>query len=232
MPTPPRRPAERGREYALRVLRQEIVNMELEPGSVLSENELAARLGLSRTPVREAVIELAKSRVIEVYPQRGSIVALIDYDLVEQAQFMRKVLECAVAELACVTAGPGELAELESNQAMQEHYLKSEAPDRTERLFALDNEFHRLLFEAAGKLQVHAMMEGLTIHFDRVRKISLTVGAERRTVEDHRAILRAVRERDAKRARQLMEGHLEQYRIDRKALCAQYPLYFKTSDTL
>ena len=64
-----RLPRETGRDYALRILKDNIVRLELEPGSMVSENELASELGLSRTPVREALIELSKVNIVEIYPQ-------------------------------------------------------------------------------------------------------------------------------------------------------------------
>ena len=93
--------SETGREYVLRILKENIVMLELEPGSRISENELAAEIGVSRTPVREALIELSKSKIVEIYPQRGSYVSRIDWGLVEEAQFMRVTLEKAVIRLAC-----------------------------------------------------------------------------------------------------------------------------------
>ena len=80
---------ETGREYALRVLKENIVGLDLLPGSMLSENEIASCLNLSRTPVREAFIELSKVKIVEIYPQKGSVVSLIDYNMVEEARFMR-----------------------------------------------------------------------------------------------------------------------------------------------
>ena len=88
-----RRNAETARDYARRILKHNIVSMDLEPGAMVSENELAAQLGLSRTPVREALMDLAKCRVVDVMPQRGSRIALIDYTLVDEARFARQVLE-------------------------------------------------------------------------------------------------------------------------------------------
>ena len=87
-----RQPRETGRDYALRTIKDNIIHLELAPGSMVSENELAAAMGLSRTPVREALIELSKVKIVEIYPQKGSAVALIDYDLVAESRFMRKVL--------------------------------------------------------------------------------------------------------------------------------------------
>ena len=65
---------ETGRDYAMRVLKDNIIRLELEPGSIISDRELAAEMSLSRTPVREAFLELAKVKIVEIYPQRGPMV--------------------------------------------------------------------------------------------------------------------------------------------------------------
>ena len=70
--------AETAREYALRLLTENIISMELKPGAMVSENELAAQLGLSRTPVREALMDMAQYGLVDILPQRGSRISLID----------------------------------------------------------------------------------------------------------------------------------------------------------
>ncbi len=100
----PKNVDETGRAYALRILKQNISDTTLRPGTLLSENELSKMLGLSRVPVREALIELSKSDIIEILPQRGSRVALIDLKLVDEAGFFRRTLECAVVKLVCEKA--------------------------------------------------------------------------------------------------------------------------------
>lgn len=222
----PRGPRETGRDYALRVLKDNILRLELEPGSMVSENELALQLGLSRTPVREALMALAKVRLVEVYPQRGSAVALIDYDLVEEACFMRRVMECAVVEIACKSITEEGKVELEDNVALQERCLLS---GRTEALMQLDNELHHRIFAIARKEQSWEIMTSFTAHFDRVRSMSLA-SANERNVADHRTIVRAVCDGDARLARELMENHLSRYKVDEESLRKQYPAsYFKTA---
>ena len=222
----PRGPRETGRDYALRVLKDNILRLELEPGSMVSENELAAQLGLSRTPVREALMELSKVRLVEVYPQRGSAVSLIDYEMVEEACFMRRVLECAVVEEACRNITSEDKVELEDNVALQERCL---AGGRLEALMQLDNELHALLFRIARKEHSWELMKSFTAHFDRVRSMSL-ITANERNVADHRAIVQAVVSGDAVRARRLMESHLSRYKVDERALRQNYPAsYFKTA---
>ena len=221
----PRGQRETGRDYAFRTLKENIIQLELEPGSMVSENELAMQMGLSRTPVREALMALAKVRLIEVYPQRGSAVAAIDYDLVEEACFMRGVLEVAVVELVCKMASKEQIVELEDNVALQERYL---ADGRMEALMQLDNDLHKLMFAIANKQQTWDMLSGFTVHFDRVRRMALDSPRNDRNVADHRAIVEAIAARDVQAAREAMETHLNRYRVDEVLLRDRYPAsYFK-----
>ncbi len=217
---------ENGRDYALRVIKENIIRLELEPGSSISDREVAASLSLSRTPVREALLELAKAKAVDIYPQRGSTVSLIDYDLVEEACFVRSVLETAVVEVVCGKATEASLEELEGNVKLQWFYLKERV---TEKLLELDDEFHRLMFKTAGKMQAYQMMKGMMIHFDRVRNMALGTIKDRSLVEDHEKILEAVRDRDPMAARTLMERHLKRYQVDEQEIRRRYPGYFKSA---
>ena len=121
---------ESGRDYALRIIKDNIISLELEPKSRVNDRELAAELGLSRTPVREALLELAKVDVVQMYPQRASIIAPIDYDIMEEAYSMREILECAVVERCCRIESLEELEPLEENLKLQEFYLENRAADK------------------------------------------------------------------------------------------------------
>lgn len=219
-----RLPRETGRDYALRTIRDNIIHLELAPGSMVSENELAAEMGLSRTPVREALIELSKAKIVEIYPQKGSAVSLIDVTLVEESRFMRKVLECAVVELDCEKITPDGLKRLRENVQLQKFYLENYFSDT---LMELDNEFHKTLFEIAEKSQVYTMMDHMAIHFDRVRNMALSSVKNGKIVQDHEDITNAIAARDAVKARKLAEEHLNRYKIDTGELRAQYPDFFK-----
>lgn len=215
---------ETGREYALRMLKDNIIHLDLIPGKLLSENELSSEMHLSRTPVREALIELSKVKIVEIYPQKGSAVALIDYNLVEEARFMRNVLECAVVELACKMAGEEAVMGLRENVKLQEFYMENRSP---ERLLKLDDEFHRLLFHITGKDQVYQLMDSITIHFDRIRSMSLMAVKDLKTISDHQAIVEAIAAKDGETAKEVMEKHLSRYKIDEEALRKEYPGYFR-----
>ncbi|MDD4039216.1 MAG: GntR family transcriptional regulator, partial [Sphaerochaeta sp.] len=97
-----KQPKETAAEYALRVLKENIISLDLAPGSMVSENEIAAQLGISRTPVREALIELSRVGIVQIMPQKGSRINLIDYGMVEESRFLRLVLEREVVKLICM----------------------------------------------------------------------------------------------------------------------------------
>ena len=180
-----RLPRESGGDYALRTIKENIINLELPPGSQISENELAAEMGLSRTPVREALIELSKVKLVDIQPQKKSTVPLIDYDIVEESRFMRNLLECAVIELNCEMATPADLERLRENIRLQTLYLDS---FYSAQFLELDNQFHGMLFGIAKKSQIFALMQNISIHFDRVRSLALSSVKNTKIVEDHREI--------------------------------------------
>lgn len=217
---------ETAREYALRMLKANIIAMELEPGAMVSENELASQLGLSRTPVREALMDLAKFQIVEVLPQRGSRIALIDYALVDEARFARGVLEVAILDQVCDWATPQDCARLRRNVWEQSFVLE---PDRESALslMELDNAFHRMLFRIARKENICRILGDMTLHFDRVRALALSVVRDRRVVEDHRAICAAICGRDAERAKEIMRVHLSRAQVDEEAVRRACPQYIK-----
>lgn len=215
---------ETARDYALRVIKDNIIRVELVPGSMVSEKEISAELGLSRTPVREALIELSKSQIVEIFPQRGSMVSLIDYSLVDEAHFVRVVMEKAIVELACEMIKEEDFIGLEENLMLQEFYVDSPAPFK---LLELDNEFHMKLYQICNKMQCYEMVRSMSVHFDRVRSLSLSTVKENRTVKDHRAIANAIKERNAEEAKRIIEKHISRYVVDEQGIYEKYPNYFK-----
>mgnify|MGYP003609046289 CR=1 FL=1 len=214
---------ETARDYALRMLTRNIASLELTPGSMLSENELSGALGLSRTPIREALIELSKIRIVEILPQRGSRIALIDCAMVEESRFLRLVLEKAIIELACEQAATLDFSVAEANLKLQQFYVENQLP---EKLLELDDDFHRELYRLTNRMQTYHLLESMRLHFDRVRSLSLATVKEIKIVNDHEAILRAVRSGDKVEAAAQVTKHLSRYRVDEQAIREKYAAYF------
>lgn len=220
----PKLRGETARDYALRVLKGNIISLDLKPGTAISENELATELGISRTPVREAIIELAKAYLIEIYPQRGSFVSLIDPKMVEEARFLRRITDTAVIETACDEIDEEGIALLEDNVSLQEFYLSKEM---TEKIFELDNLFHKSIYKVAKKDIIYEIHSTLMIHFDRVRTLSVETVKDLKVVGDHRKMLEAIKAKDKVTAVELVNKHLGRYKIDEKEIRSQRPEYFK-----
>lgn len=214
---------ENAREYALRQIRENIITLKLKPGSSVSENELAKELGISRTPVREALQELQKSNLIEVFPQRGCIIAHIDFNIVDEMVFLRKVLEKAVVEELCDCITEEDIQELEKNVQLQEFYLNNQLPDK---IIELDNEFHHSLFIMCNKERIYNLMEGTQGHFDRIRTLSMYSVKDLKIVADHKAILNAIKLGDKTLAAEFIIKHLSRYKLDQSEIIEKYPDFF------
>ena len=217
-------PRETGKNYALRVLKENIVGLELPPGSQISENELSAALGISRTPIREALSELEEIGLVEIIPQKKTAISLIDYDLVEEASFLRFTLEDAVIGQVCRERTEEDLLRFGQNIETQRLLFRS---GDLGGLMKKDNEFHRAFFEITRKLEIYQLMQKLQVHFDRVRSLSLTTNADAAIIDEHAAIYESIRERDAEKAHARLRAHLVRYRIDADIIQSACPQYFK-----
>jgi len=218
-----RKVGETARDYAFRVIKDNIVSLTFIPGTFVSENEIALDLGLSRTPVREAIIDLAKASIIETVPQRGNYVTLIDSEMVEESRFLRQVLDKAVIEVACDTDDPAGILALEENVQLQEFYLDKNA----EKIFELDNQFHEAIYSFAKKDRIFDMRSTMMIHFDRVRSLSVETVKDMKIVKDHREMLEAIKSHDKEAAVALVDKHMNRYKVDQQLMKREYPEYFK-----
>jgi DNA-binding GntR family transcriptional regulator len=195
-------------QQVTRVLRHAIVTMRIKPGEMLSEQEIATRLGVSRQPVREAFIKLGEAGLIRVLPQRGTLVVKISRAAVEDARFIREAVECAVARDAAAQTSVRSVAALADSLARQRRAAKEK---NAEAFFALDEEFHRLLAEAAGRPSAWRVVEDVKPQMDRVRFIDMTDAMPMRVViEQHAAILAAVKAGNPVAADSAMRVHLSE----------------------
>lgn len=155
---------ESAKQYAYRILKRNILLLEMKPGEAIVEKEISTKLKISRTPVREALLELCRERLVEIYPQRGTRVALMDARLVEQGRFLRETVELALLELACKSFTEDHIKQLEKN--INEQRALAEQDDLI-NFFIKDNEFHRILFTACKKETVFDAISFYLPHFTR-----------------------------------------------------------------
>jgi DNA-binding GntR family transcriptional regulator len=215
------------RDSVLDTLRRRIISLEFPPGHPLSENDLAKELGVSRTPVRESLILLREEGLIEVYPQVGSFVSLVDIARVSQAQFVREAIECA--SLADTPGrGAEDLAVVRANLARQREAVDA---NDAERFFELDEEFHRELLRLGGHVSAWAAVNSAKAHLDRARRLSLT-GTRPLAIllEQHTAVVDAVEAQDTSGAIDALRTHLRAVFDDIERIQAASPELFAGSE--
>jgi DNA-binding GntR family transcriptional regulator len=189
-----------------RALRDGIVTMRIPPGTMLSEQDVGRRLGVSRQPVREAFIKLAEMRLLKVRPQRGTQVVRISRATFSNALFVREALECAVAQEATYRLDDAAIALIADNLKQQRHAAEATA---FQHLFELDEEFHRLLAGIAGRPAAWTMVETVKPHLDRVRWLSMDLLQPlTRLVDQHEAVFEALQAGDPDEAAAQMRAHL------------------------
>ena len=222
----PARTRPRGQIYV--VLRDAIVSAELAPGRQLSENELAALLGVSRTPIREALQRLRDDRLVEIVPQLGTFVTRISEDAVADAQFVREALECAAVRQAALRVRDPDLASLEMIIRGQE--AAREANDY-DRFYVLDDELHHALCDLSGHDIAWSLSQRAKGHLNRVRRLSLPEpGYLMEMISEHRAVVAAVAQRDPDAAENALRHHLRMVLSTLPAIRAQHPDYFDASE--
>jgi DNA-binding GntR family transcriptional regulator len=213
------------RAHVYVALRDAIVTAALAPGRQLSENELAALLGVSRTPVREALQRLREERLVEVVPQLGTFVTRISTIAVGDAQFVREALECAAIREAAVRAGEADVAALDAIVRRQE---ETEAADDYDRFYALDEELHQAFCDLSGHGIAWSLTQRAKGHLNRIRRLSLPEpGYLQEMIAEHRAVIAAVAAHDADAAEQALRHHLRMVLSSLPAIRAQHPDYFE-----
>lgn len=205
-------------------LRREILDMELRPGAPLSEKDLTARFGMSRTPVREALIRLKEEGLVEIFPQAGTFVARIPVGAIPEAVFIRQALECATVELLAGRASAEDIARLDATIARQHEAFDSGDQESFHRA---DEAFHEALAQGAGYPGVWKLAQAAKSQIDRCRRMTLPVpGRMEMVIREHLAIVDEVRRHDAPAAIAAMRQHLGTLLPDLVHLQASNPDYF------
>ena len=133
-------------------------------------------------------------------------------------------IEAAVLKLVCAKGLAGEYrARLRENVSRYRDFISGE---NYSLLMELDNEFHRLIFEAGGKLRTYQVVHRQMIHFDRLRALSLQTSLNSKTLNDHENILYAMEKQDGELAELVMTQHLARHQVEKEELCRRYPDYF------
>ena len=210
-----------------RDLRTDIVSAHRKPGDPIAEKQIAESYGVSRTPVREAVLKLADEGLIEIFPQSGTFVARIPVAALPEATVIRKTLEAATVRLAAERATRSRIAEL---RAGLERQRECEAAHDVNGFHEADEDFHALIADIAGYPGFWTLTQQVKVQVDRCRR--LTLPASRRlgeVIAEHESIADAIANRDPDGAARNLIRHLDGLRLTIDDFRHAAPAYFSGS---
>lgn len=188
------------------IVRAAIVCLACAPGESIGEQVIAERLGISRTPVREALARLAAERLVDVFPQNGTFVAPIHLDAVMEGQFVREALEIQTVRRAAIRFGTRERRQIERILAEQRDCIDL---NDDAMFYHWDEMFHQALADAAGVPSCWRIIHGAIGQLDRIRRICLPApGRLPMTFAEHQAILDGLVSGDPAASEAAMRAHL------------------------
>ena len=206
------------------VLMERIRDVELPPFEELSEARLAAEFGVSRTPVREALARLARRGLVDILPQRGTVVSPLSEALIAKSRFIREALERPLARLAAEKLTP-EIAALLTREVALQQTFANLSDDQS--FLASDERFHALIAKAAGFESIWDDVREAKFHMDRVRRLSLLSQEHMYfIIGEHQEILERLKSRDVEGADKSITVHLTSVMHELDLIRERHPEYF------
>jgi DNA-binding GntR family transcriptional regulator len=194
-------------DQVYRLLRQSIITLRLPPGATIIEKQITDQLGISRTPVRDALRQLADEGLVTIKPQSGTFVALIDRLQLEEGRVIRRALEIEAVRLAAERADAAAIERLTDLLALQERAGKRNS---YEEFIAYDDQFHRAINELSGLPRLWRVISGAKAQLDRVRHLSAPLpGQSARVLAQHRAVVAALARHDPQASIKALGHHLD-----------------------
>jgi len=205
-------------------LLEKIINLEYVPGEGISENELCEKYETTRHTIRGALVVLKEKGFVDVVPQKGTYVTLIDLELIDVILFLRSAVEQEALHVIFKNKdNSGLIKELKTCLEKQIEY----SAENQKEFYELDDEFHSMLLDAAGRASVQNLYNDAYLHVRRWR--NMEVGAQERMgmlPEEHHNIIKAIENGDENSARMYMNCHINSVDLFGKELKSKYPKYF------
>ncbi|MCZ8081059.1 MAG: GntR family transcriptional regulator [Rhodobacteraceae bacterium] len=189
-------------------LREAILSLAYRPGEILRKPEICEALGVSRSPVADAVARLATEGLVDVVPQAGTFVARFSMEEIREGAFLREAIEVAAIERVTETITEEQLTQLRRNLTVQAALI---ADGDVPGFYQMDAAMHELILSYTGFRRLAQVSETAWLHVNRARQLILPVpGRISATLDEHRAILAALEARDPAAARLATRHHLRQ----------------------
>lgn len=195
-------PASSLKERAYRIIKQNIVSCAFPPGSLLNEKDLVERIGVSRTPIREALNRLEQEKLVTIIPQRGSFVTEITPQVIKDVFQVREMLEPCLVGRVTPLVDAADLADFRDR-------FRQLAYGDYDAAISLDDDFHNFIIRASGNKYLMNLMENLYAQNERIRAIMMRMPQRlSETVDEHLAVIDAMAARDEATAMAAMRQHI------------------------
>lgn len=212
------------REKAYRTIRNKILNLELTPGTSISMQDMSEQLDVSRTPVREAFIRLQGENLLDISPQKPSVVSRIDLKIVDQECFFREALEVENMRLFITQISDEAIGKMRENFEKQKEAVKNH---KYELYQELDNKFHLYPFYSTEQELAASMLTLMNGHYDRIRMlIRRSQEISNDIIGEHERLLESIVEKDVDKTIMLLRCHIQAYRSVIDKMMQKWPDYF------
>ena len=190
-----------------RTIRDDILEGKYHSGDELKEKNIGDELGVSRTPVREALRQLELEGLVSIVPNKGAFVIGVSLQDIQDIYEIRALLEGLCAKWAAINISDEQITEMDENLVLSEFH---ESKGNYEQLVSLDNRFHEIMYEASGSRELKRVLKDYHEYVLRVRKNSLgAAGRAKNSTAEHRKIAEAIKAHDALRAEECAGTHIK-----------------------
>lgn len=187
-------------------IRQDIIRGKYGKDEELKELLIAAEMGVSRTPVREALRQLEREELVTIIPNKGTYVVGVTVQDMKDIYEIRFALEGLCARRAAENAFPEQLEALEEILYLTEYHIKKE---HGQQIVELSGKFHEILYEAGGSRMMTRILKSYYLYLEQARRVLFTIpGSIGKAAEEHRQIVEAVKARDGEKAEQAVKHHI------------------------
>ena len=206
-------------------LKYDIMNFKLVPGDSISAQKIAVRYNVSRTPAREAIVNLEKEGLLKIIPQSGTYVASINCRRFEQEWFVRKSLEMGMVDAVFENADSELLDKMAILNERLIHY--TEENEKIPRI-EIDNAFHELIYECSGELLAQNIIQTQMSHYNRIRYLAeLNSSISAKTNDEHEMLIEAIKKKDKRMYLRVIKAHISRIFNELDKLKGIYPQYFE-----
>ncbi len=208
-------------------VREAIIELNFLPGEIIRKHDICNALGVSRSPVSEALAKLRNEGLVEVVPQSGTFVSRFSLQDIKEGAFLREAIELACIEILASNISEQQLIDLNRNLKLQKVLAES---DDYQGFYQLDAKMHGMIMDFTGYKNLAKVTKTGWVQVDRARQLLLPVdGRLKKAFQEHRAVIKALEQNDVALAREKMRTHLNQLILLLTPLEKKHPHLFDNS---